>query len=105
MSHDHEAYPVARAAATAGLSVRHLHRLCVAHLGCPPGTVIDLARARSLSVEISTESGTLSAIARRHGFGRQSDMNRFFCRFIGTGPRVFRAGVKQHASRSTGQSE
>ena len=88
---DHEAYSVSAAAFRAGVSVRHLHRLCMTHLGQPPGTVIDLARALSISVALTTTEDAIQAIARSHGFHRQSDMNRFFNRFIGSTPRFFRA--------------
>ena len=88
---DHEVYPVSKAARKAGVSVRHLHRIFMKHLGCPPGTVIDLARALSISVDLTTTRNLLHAIARRHGFKRQSDMNRFFSRFTVMSPRVFRA--------------
>lgn len=101
--HDHDAYPVSKAAEHAGVSVRHLHRLCMQHLGYPPGTVIDLARAVSISVDLTTTNDRLYEIARRHGFRRHSDMNRFFARFSAFSPRQFRLRSERPA-RSPGRA-
>jgi AraC-like DNA-binding protein len=90
-AHDHQVYPVSQAAAAAGISVRHLHRLCMRYLLHPPGTVIDLSRALSISMDLANTNDLLYLIARRHGFARQSDMNRFFKRFVGDTPRSFRS--------------
>lgn len=94
---NHEVYSVTMAARKAGVSVRHLHRIFMKHLGYPPGTVIDLARALSISVELTTTRDLLHAIARRHGFRRQSDMNRFFSRFTAMSPRIFRTHSKKNS--------
>ena len=88
---DHESYPVSEAAHRTGVSVRHLHRICIKHLGYPPGTLIDLARAISISVDLTTTRHLLYTIASRHGFHHQSDMNRFFARMTGISPGRFRA--------------
>ena len=102
---DHEVYPVSTAARKAGVSVRHLHRIFMKNLGYPPGTVIDLARALSISVDLATTRDLLHAIARRHGFRRQSDMNRFFSRFTMLSPRVFRMRSKGSGQRQARKIE
>ena len=102
---DHETYPVSTAARKAGVSVRHLHRIFMKHLGYPPGTVIDLARAVSISVDLATTRDLLHAIAQRHGFRRQSDMNRFFSRFTMLSPRVFRMRSKGSGQRQARRIE
>ena len=102
---DHEIYPVVTAARKAGVSVRHLHRIFMKNLGYPPGTVIDLARAVSISVDLTTTRDLLHAIARRHGFRRQSDMNRFFSRFTMLSPRVFRMRSKGSGQRQARKTE
>lgn len=101
---DHEVYPVSKAARKAGVSVRHLHRIFMKQLGYPPGTVIDLARALSISVDLTTTRDLLHAIARRHGFRRQSDMNRFFSRFTTMSPRIFRSRSKGVVQRPVRKS-
>lgn len=82
---------VPEAAAELELSVRHLHRLIMDSLGCPPGTVIDLVRIVNVAREIARGRRPLKAIAKTHGFYDQAAMNRQFLRFTGVPPGEYRA--------------
>ena len=87
------AYTVPAAAARLELSLRSLYRVIQEALGCPPGTVIDLARVVEIAREITRSRRSLKAIAKKYGFCDQATMNREFLRFTGILPGMYRVGV------------
>lgn len=85
---------VSRAAAAAGVSSRHLERLCARWVGLAPHDLIQLARFQRALHRLRDQAGrTLTWIAHDSGFADQAHFSRDFTRFAGTTPSAFRASM------------
>jgi transcriptional regulator GlxA family with amidase domain len=77
----------------AGLSVRTLHRRCLAVLGTTPAKLLDRLRveqARSLIAERGAAAPLAKTVAAAAGFGSSARMQRAFVRELGMAPRQYR---------------
>jgi transcriptional regulator GlxA family with amidase domain len=77
----------------AGLSVRTLHRRCLAQLAMTPAKLIDKLRvehARALLASPGGAAPAAKALAIECGFGNATRMKRAFERQLGLGPRAYR---------------
>jgi transcriptional regulator GlxA family with amidase domain len=89
----------------AGLSVRTLHRRCLAVLGMTPAKLLDKLRveqARSLIASRGNRGQLAKTVAAASGFGTSARMQRAFVRELGMAPREYRAlhGGKARAARA-----
>lgn len=78
----------------AGLSVRTLHRRCLAVLGTTPAKLLDRLRveqARSLIAERGDAGPLTKTVAAASGFGNSARMQRAFVRELGMAPRAYRS--------------
>lgn len=78
----------------AGLSVRTLHRRCIAVLGLTPAKLLDKLRveqARTLIAERGYRGQLAKTVAAASGFGNAARMQRAFVRQLGMAPREYRA--------------
>lgn len=78
----------------AGLSVRTLHRRCLAVLGLTPAKLLDKLRveqARALIAERGNGGQLAKTVAAAAGFGNAARMQRAFVRELGMAPREYRA--------------
>lgn len=78
----------------AGLSVRTLHRRCLAVLGMTPAKLLDKLRveqARSLIASRGNRGQLAKTVASASGFGSSARMQRAFVRELGMAPREYRA--------------
>jgi transcriptional regulator GlxA family with amidase domain len=67
-------------AARAGVSVRHLNRLFVEHVGITPARYVERVRVASAKELLRGSSAPLAAVANRTGFGSVETMRRAFRR-------------------------
>ncbi len=74
----------------AGLSVRTLHRRCLARLAITPAKLIDKLRVEHARALLATRSVPAKALAAACGFGSSTQMNRAFQRELGMRPREYR---------------
>lgn len=77
----------------AGLSVRTLHRRCLAVLGMTPAKLLDKLRveqARSLIASRGNRGQLAKTVAAASGFGSSARMQRAFVRELGMAPREYR---------------
>lgn len=77
----------------AGLSVRTLHRRCLAVLGTTPAKLLDRLRveqARSLIADRGAAAPLGKTVAAAAGFGNSARMQRAFVRELGMAPRQYR---------------
>jgi transcriptional regulator GlxA family with amidase domain len=74
----------------AGLSVRTLHRRCLAQLATTPARLIDKLRVEHARTLLATRSMPHKELAAACGFGSPTQMSRAFERQLGIGPRAYR---------------
>jgi transcriptional regulator GlxA family with amidase domain len=74
----------------AGLSVRTLHRRCLAQLAITPAKLIDKLRVEHARTLLAAGDVAAKALAAACGFGNPTRMNRAFQRQLGLGPREYR---------------
>jgi transcriptional regulator GlxA family with amidase domain len=74
----------------AGLSVRTLHRRCLAQLATTPARLIDKLRVEHARALLATGDLPAKALAAQCGFGNPTRMKRAFERELGIGPREYR---------------
>jgi transcriptional regulator GlxA family with amidase domain len=74
----------------AGMSVRTLHRRCLAQLATTPARLIDKLRVEHARTLLAARSVPHKALAAACGFGSPTQMNRAFERQLGIGPRAYR---------------
>ena len=74
----------------AGLSVRTLHRRCLAQLATTPARLIEKLRVEHARTLLATGDLPAKVLAARCGFGNPTRMKRAFEREIGIGPREYR---------------
>ena len=74
----------------AGLSVRTLHRRCLAQLGLTPAKLIDKLRVEHARSLLAAGDIAAKQLADACGFGSSTRMNRAFARQLGIGPRAYR---------------
>jgi AraC-like DNA-binding protein len=89
--HDHEAFRASETARAMHMSISTLGRLASASFGQPPGIILGLARTRSLGKQIGETDTPLKEVAREHAFPGPSEMGRFFTRYAGESPRLYRS--------------
>jgi len=78
-------------ARAAGMSVRTLHRRCLAELGATPAKSIERLRTEHARLLISTTPLEAKLVAARAGFDNPARMARAFQRTLGMSPRAYRA--------------
>jgi transcriptional regulator GlxA family with amidase domain len=84
---------VAAFAHRAGLSLRTLHRRCLAVLGTTPAKLLDKLRvehARTLIASSTVSAPLAKVVAADSGFGNRARMQRAFVRELGMSPRDYR---------------
>ncbi|HET9623269.1 MAG TPA: DJ-1/PfpI family protein [Kofleriaceae bacterium] len=74
----------------AGMSVRTLHRRCLAQLGVTPAALIDKLRVEHARSLLAAGDIAAKSLAAACGFGSSTRMNRAFARQLGLAPRAFR---------------
>jgi transcriptional regulator GlxA family with amidase domain len=67
-------------AARAGVSVRHLNRLFVEHVGITPARYVERVRVSSAKELLRRSSDPLATVASQTGFGSVETMRRAFLR-------------------------
>ncbi|TYB51341.1 helix-turn-helix domain-containing protein [Nonomuraea sp. PA05] len=82
---------VARLAAFAGVSERHLNRLFAEHVGKSPSRLVRDMRLEVASLLLSRTAEPLAAIARRCGFTSTETFRQAFVAWAGVPPSKFRA--------------
>lgn len=75
----------------AGLSVRTLHRRCLARLALTPAKLIDKLRVEHARTLLANGALPAKAVAAACGFGSPTHMTRAFERQLGLAPRAYRA--------------
>lgn len=88
--HDHEAFRTSEAAWAMHMSISTLGRLAAVSFDQPPGIILGLVRSRSLGKQIGETDTPLKEVARVHAFPGPSEMGRFFTRYAGESPRLYR---------------
>lgn len=78
-------------ARTAGVSTRHLHRLCLAHIGHPPSRLVRRARAEAAADLLESTALSVTEVADRCGFSSAETLRQVFAEYYGTPPSRFRA--------------
>ncbi|MDF5754284.1 helix-turn-helix domain-containing protein [Spongiactinospora sp. TRM90649] len=84
---------VARLAAFAGVSERHLSRLFAEHVGRTPTRVVRDARLRAASRLLTSTREPVAGIARRCGFASAESLRQAFVTWAGVSPSRFRAAA------------
>jgi len=102
VDHAHEGNTVQEVARTLGISERRLHRISIASIGFPPGTVLDLARIISVAADLRRERSGLESIAHTHTFPHAAAMSRLFLRFTGLRPGAFREHIQRISMSENG---
>jgi transcriptional regulator GlxA family with amidase domain len=74
----------------AGMSVRTLHRRCLAELSTTPAKLIDRLRVERARTLLATTHLPVKSLAATCGFGNPTRMTRAFGRVLGMGPREYR---------------
>jgi AraC-like DNA-binding protein len=77
-------------AARVGVSVRHLSRLFVEHVGVTPARYVEQIRLAAARVMLAKTSARLPEIAAQAGFGSPETMRRAFLRAEGMPPGAYR---------------
>ena len=93
---------IQRAADAAGVSDRHLHRLCTEELGMTPRAFAQQVRMRRARTLVRETRLPVGAIASACGYGGASDFNRAFRRHFGRTPTQMRAEESRSAGVSAG---
>ncbi|WP_017587398.1 GlxA family transcriptional regulator [Nocardiopsis ganjiahuensis] len=78
-------------ARAAGVSTRHLHRLCLAHTGHPPSRLVRRARAEAAADLLESTALSVTEVAARCGFGSAESLRQTFVAYYGVPPSRFRA--------------
>jgi transcriptional regulator GlxA family with amidase domain len=81
---------VAKLARKAGMSVRSLHRDCLAVLGTTPAKLVEKLRVEHARNLLTTTALGTKTIAARCGFGTAARMGRAFDRTLGVTPGAYR---------------
>ena len=74
----------------AGLSLRTLHRRCLAQLATTPAKLLDKLRVEHARALLATSGLPAKSLAAQCGFGNAARMKRAFDRELGVGPRAYR---------------
>ncbi|WP_433415256.1 GlxA family transcriptional regulator [Microtetraspora malaysiensis] len=83
-------------ASIAGVSVRHLTRLFLTHLGQSPGRFVRLARTEAAAHLLATTALPVTRVAARCGFGTAEALRQAFVSRYGTTPSRHRAANATH---------
>jgi len=83
-----------------GVSVRHLRRLFVAHLGEPPGHAVRRIRLELAAQLLTTTDLPLSQVARRCGFFSAETLRQAFVDRYGITPSRFRSAQSSTAAQA-----
>jgi transcriptional regulator GlxA family with amidase domain len=75
----------------AGVSVRHLTRLFLTHLGQAPGRFVRHARIEAAAQLVATTSLPMPSVAARCGFGSAETLRQAFVARYGIPPSHYRA--------------
>jgi transcriptional regulator GlxA family with amidase domain len=75
----------------AALSVRSLHRRCLAELGTTPAKLVDKLRVEHARTLLATTRLPAKTLAARSGFGTAARMRRAFERELGMSPAAYRS--------------
>ena len=75
----------------AALSVRSLHRRCLAELGTTPAKLVDKLRVEHARTLLATTRLPAKTLAARSGFGTPARMRRAFERELGMSPAAYRS--------------
>ncbi|MFE9242136.1 GlxA family transcriptional regulator [Nocardiopsis sp. NPDC006938] len=78
-------------ARTAGVSSRHLRRLCLAHTGHTPAHLVRRARAEAAADLLESTALPVTRVAALCGFGSAETLRQVFVEFYATPPSRFRA--------------
>lgn len=78
-------------ARVAGVSARHLHRLCLAHTGHSPSHLVRRARAEAAADLLESTALSVTEVASRCGLGSAEALRQIFVGYYGTPPSRFRA--------------
>ena len=84
----------------AGMSLRTLHRRCLAELGATPAKVIERLRTEHARLLVTTTELEAKVVAARSGFESPARMARAFQRTLGMSPRGYRALFARQKTRS-----
>lgn len=90
MAQPQEAWPVARLASDAGMSVRTLARAFVIRAGCAPGQYVLKARVARARELLETTILPVERIAELAGFGSATSLQQNFRRQLGCAPTAYR---------------
>jgi transcriptional regulator GlxA family with amidase domain len=85
---------VARLAALAGVSERHLSRLFVENVGRTPARLVRDARLEAASQLLTGTREPVTTIARRCGFGSAESLRQAFVAWVGISPTRFRGNSR-----------
>jgi transcriptional regulator GlxA family with amidase domain len=77
-------------AARAGVSVRHLNRLFIEHVGATPARYVERVRIEAAKKQLRRSRARLAAVAGRTGFGSVETMRRAFLRAGEVTPGAYR---------------
>ncbi|GAB3730259.1 GlxA family transcriptional regulator [Nocardiopsis nanhaiensis] len=88
-------------ARAAGVSTRHLYRLCLAHTGHPPSHLVRRARAEAAADLLESTALSVTEVAARCGFGSAEALRQVFAGYYGTPPSRFRAVYRHPHSDPT----
>lgn len=91
---------VARLAALAGVSERHLSRLFVEHVGRTPRRLVREARLEAASQLLTGTREPIAAIARRCGFASAESLRQAFVARVGVSPSRFRSRQAGHEAET-----
>jgi transcriptional regulator GlxA family with amidase domain len=83
-------HSLAALAERAAVSRRHLTRLFVRHLQCPPGRFVELVRVTAAGRFLAETDEPVTSIGLRVGFASAETMRRAFVRARGVPPSVYR---------------
>ncbi|MFE1168916.1 GlxA family transcriptional regulator [Nocardiopsis sp. NPDC058789] len=78
-------------ARTAGVSARHLHRLCLAHTGRTPASLVRRARAEAAADLLESTALSVTEVAARCGFRSAETLRQVFVDLYALPPSRFRA--------------
>ena len=73
-----------------GISVRHLGRLFVRHLGMTPACYVELVRVAAAKALLTGTDAPLAEVAARAGFGSAETLRRTFVHLLGVTPGAYR---------------
>lgn len=91
-------WPVARYAQELALSADRLHDLCVRHLGRPPLALVHQRVVREACSLLAGTDLSVDHVAQDLGFGSGSHFSRFFRRWTGSAPGLWRRRARDQAA-------